>query len=509
MNGQLNEQPLVELIREIVSQGLDGVLRLRHGAVRVVVYFERGEIIYAAANIRELRFSEYLKKQEVMSEEEVQALGDSKSDLALAASLSASGQIDQKTVNRLMTKQVVDVLRVALLWPEGTWEFDSRAHLDDPIRVRIDARSLLLQAARKMQPEMIAERLPNHEEVISQAAAVSDSATLSPEEGYLLSRLANPDSLKDLIVSSGLPEAEVLRSLYALALAGFAKRERWPSALRKDRAFIVPATPPVAEETVAEGSQAEASVHSMATELEELLQRLDNAASHYEVLNLKHEATTEEIKNSYYSLARRYHPDLFHMQKGTPLHASVESAFAKIAQAYVTLTDPKKRSGYNAKLAAREKVKLAAVEVPKASERDRLRAEAAKKEQAVAEENDLARAETSFQEGFLALQQGQTKAAIVSLAAAARLAPAEARFRAYYGRALATVEATRRLAEAELQAALKLDPENFGYRLMLAELYFDLGFLRRAEGELKRALIAEPNNPSGLKLLRRIEAAAT
>jgi predicted Zn-dependent protease len=107
------------------------------------------------------------------------------------------------------------------------------------------------------------------------------------------------------------------------------------------------------------------------------------------------------------------------------------------------------------------------------------------------------------------LQQGQTKAAIVSLAAAARLAPAEARFRAYYGRALATVEATRRLAEAELQAALKLDPENFGYRLMLAELYFDLGFLRRAEGELKRALIAEPNNPSGLKLLRRIEAAAT
>ena len=68
---------------------------------------------------------------------------------------------------------------------------------------------------------------------------------------------------------------------------------------------------------------------------------------------------------------------------------------------------------------------------------------------------------------------------------------------------------TRRLAEAEMQAALKLDPENFGYRLMLAELYFDLGFLRRAEGELKRALKAEPNNPAGLRLLRRIEAAAT
>ena len=42
MNGQLNEQPLVELIRELVSQRRDGVLRLRHDPVKVVVYFEAG-----------------------------------------------------------------------------------------------------------------------------------------------------------------------------------------------------------------------------------------------------------------------------------------------------------------------------------------------------------------------------------------------------------------------------------------------------------------------------------
>ena len=124
-------------------------------------------------------------------------------------------------------------------------------------------------------------------------------------------------------------------------------------------------------------------------------------------------------------------------------------------------------------------------------------------------EADPARAESSFQEGFVALQQGQTRAAIINLAAAARLAPTEARFRAYYGRALAAQADTRRLAEAELQAAVKLDPENLSYRLMLAELYFDLGFFRRAEGELKRVMSAEPNNAGGLKLMRRLEAATT
>ena len=154
------------------------------------------------------------------------------------------------------------------------------------------------------------------------------------------------------------------------------------------------------------------------------------------------------------------------------------------------------------------------MEIPKQSEEDKVRAkaakEAAKKEQSeAAGETDFARAESSFQEGFIALQQGQIQAAIVSLAAAARLAPGEARFRAYYGRALGAVEATRRLAEAELQAALKLDPNNFSYRLMLAQLYFDLGFYRRAESELKRVLAAEPNNSGAHKLLRRLETTTT
>jgi len=508
MNGQLNEQPLVELIREIFSQSLEGVLRLRHGAVKVVIYFERGDIVYAAANVRELRFTEYLKKQGLFSETELQSFRD-KSDLALAASLSASGQIDLKTISKLLTQQVVDVLRVALLWREGSWEFDSRAHLEDSLRVKIDARNLLLQAARKMQPQVITERLPNQAEVLTQGSEITEAAALSPEEGYMLSRLANPDSLKNLIVSSGLSEADALRSIYGLALAGFAKRERWPSVLKKDRPYVAPAAPVAVEET-AEPTAADVSVHTTADEVEDLLRRLDTATTHYDVLNLKPEATTEEIKNSYYSLARRYHPDLFHKQKGTPLHASVESAFAKIAQAYVTLADPKQRASYNAKLAAREKVKRASVEVPKATQPDRPQAEVLKKQnaQAVAQ-SDLARAESSFQEGFLALQQGQTKAALVSLAAAARLAPDQARFRAYYGRALATTETTRRLAEAELQTALKLDPENSNYRLMLAELYFELGFLRRAEGELKRVLRAEPSNPGGLKLMRRLETATT
>jgi len=51
-----------------------------------------------------------------------------------------------------------------------------------------------------------------------------------------------------------------------------------------------------------------------------------------------------------------------------------------------------------------------------------------------------------------------------------------------------------------------LDPANAVYRTMLAELYFDLNFHRRAKAELDRALALDPNNPSAHSLLRKLES---
>jgi predicted Zn-dependent protease len=94
---------------------------------------------------------------------------------------------------------------------------------------------------------------------------------------------------------------------------------------------------------------------------------------------------------------------------------------------------------------------------------------------------------------------------VTHLASASHQDPTQARYRAYYGRALGASEATRRVAETEIQAAVKLEPGNAIYRTMLAELYFDLKFHRRAQTELDRALAIDPNNPSARSLLRKLE----
>ena len=90
------------------------------------------------------------------------------------------------------------------------------------------------------------------------------------------------------------------------------------------------------------------------------------------------------------------------------------------------------------------------------------------------------------------------------LGEAALLVPRQARYRAYYGRALARDKSARRQSEAELQAAIALDEGNVSYRVMLAELYQEHGLRRRAEGELERALKLDPAHAAARRLLEQL-----
>jgi curved DNA-binding protein CbpA len=58
----------------------------------------------------------------------------------------------------------------------------------------------------------------------------------------------------------------------------------------------------------------------------------------YSIMNLERSASDLDIKKSYLSLAKRFHPDVF---KGSP------DIFKRISDAYNTLRDPKKREDYD------------------------------------------------------------------------------------------------------------------------------------------------------------------
>jgi curved DNA-binding protein CbpA len=267
------------------------------------------------------------------------------------------------------------------------------------------------------------------------------------------------------------------------------ERSDWPVALGVETSTLASKAP-------RKGRSQEANTRAVETDefadLDALFARLKIAKHHYEILEVATLATIDEIKNAYHALALRFHPDRFH-QSDPELRNKVESAFARIAQAYEVLSDQSLRSDYDARLTS----KSAAT----GGQKSVTPGKGSNGAKQPGPSTDLNRAEVSFQHGLDALKRNRHDEAIRFLAEAAMLSPREARYRAHYGHALIRQPSTRRIAETELQAALSLEPENTDYRVMLAELYKKVGLHKRAEGEINRALATDPTNKAARELL--------
>ena len=495
MNGQLHENPLPELIREILIKKLSGRLKIENNKIKVAIYFRTSKLLYAASNVRTLRLAEYLVKSQILTRDDLKYIGHNIDDFQLAKLLITEKRTTPSQLEEQQLIQISDTLRLALAWTEGSWEFDHRSHLKEEVNFAVDVPGLLIETARRYPPKFTASRFLNFSEQISPVTDPPKVVNLLPTEVFLLSRVDVPLPLSDLVAISGLPESDTLRVVYSLALVGLITRQYWKVAFRgslSDPATKVePIKPP--------GDEA-APVVAPADQIETFLARLSKAKSHYEVLEVETGVTPSELKKAYYDIARRYHPDRFR-GSGSALLAQIESSFARITQAYDTLRDPGLRASYDSKLDAQRRAAQLAESAPKAHAEPTEVTESSTEDLQEPGMSPAQLAETQFKKGFAALELGDRNQAVGLLGAAARAVANEPRYRAYYGRALALHESTRRLAEAELQAAVKLEPNNADYRLMLAELYRDLGFQVRARGEAERALAKDPNNRKARDLI--------
>lgn len=491
MQGLLEKFPTAELIREISSKGLSGGLRLARERAKAAIYFEKGQVIFASSNLRAHRMHQIIKRRGLVDAPLDEGLFKATDD-ELAAALVQRGRLTAEALETIRLDQVLEVLRLTLLWTSGTFEFDPRVRPMEKTRVEIDLTGLLLECARRLPEDVARSRLA---ETGGNYLTVADKASanhLLPAEAFVLSRAQDQLTLNELVALSGLGEADGLRTIYALSLSGHLQRSDWPIAFVPGKAAPAKkAAPTKVPSPLLTAPEAEA------VDLQSLFARLAAAKDHYGVLGVGRLASMDELKNAYHDLARRFHPDRFH-QEEPDLRRRIDTAFAEIAQAYETLGDPELRSAYD----VRTTVNVPAVRGHEAAEP----AKEADGGRTAATTAKPAGAAACFRLGQEALRENRPEEAIQLLAEAAKLQPREARYRAQYGYALIKKSNTRRAAERELQAAVSLDPDNVSYRVMLAELYQALGLRRRAEGELERALSVDPKNKAARSLLLSLKS---
>ena len=206
----------------------------------------------------------------------------------------------------------------------------------------------------------------------------------------------------------------------------------------------------------------------------ELMMRLDKAvdANHYGVLELNAQADEDEIRSSYYLLARRYHPDRFRSGEMLDLLPRIEAFFSQVTEAYNTLADAELRKDFDDELI---------------SEDQRAKEKPEHDTSHLARQNYVAAKEL--------IKRKQFRQAIKFLENALELEENVPEYHVEFGSVIALNPVRREEAEEHLRRGLELDPTVIDGHTALADLLVKRDKTTNAIQVLTEALNWFPDHP--------------
>jgi DnaJ-domain-containing protein 1 len=199
-------------------------------------------------------------------------------------------------------------------------------------------------------------------------------------------------------------------------------------------------------------------------------------ASHFEVLGVSHDATEAQVREAYFRLARRFHPDVHHDPALSDLREQLEQIFVRLGEAYEVLCHPRLRDRYERELAAKgdEKASDLAQEIGRNADaaRDAIR----KGEESVARER--------YWEAIRLLESAIPRAE----------GEVKQRGRILLARAYARTTGWVKQGEELLLTVLREEPDNAEALVQLARIFRAQGLRSRALTTLRRVLALHPDH---------------
>lgn len=546
MQGNLSEQTAADVLGKVQGLQASGVLRVENGKAIRQLFIDSGAVIrFAASNLPAEGLTSLLKQKAGVTDDHLrQATAAKKQNELLGTALVRLGVLESALLAELTQEHVRQVLRAILALKEGRFRFQAG---DLPFRDQVDGgrsiAELLLQWGREStDPVEIRFRLGTPESFVRRAqtppAGLRD-VPLDAAEGYALSRLDVPTSLRDLCTLSPLPEEATLRAIYALRLAGMVRivaddettrpaprivgprpalqpspvSEPAPAPPHETEPLApagrppltstgapVPAPPQAASSAdpsplrvpgnggapQAEPSGPPTSSPAVGTGQVELVRPLSDLErqmlarfeqlhdqSMYDVLGIQSNVGTTDVRRAYYALARTLHPDKF---RHDDMKAKAEKVFARITEAYSTLSNAAMRGKYDEELARRS-----------GKNRDDPQVDPAV----------LAR--LNFNRGKEYYEKGKYPQALSFFANACQQDAAKGSYALYLGMTQAHNPRLRKQAAQSLLKAIELDPTSAEPYAQLGSLYLRLGQKERGQEMYRKALQWDGSNLEALR----------
>ncbi|HEY7515131.1 MAG TPA: DUF4388 domain-containing protein, partial [Vicinamibacteria bacterium] len=228
MQGTIEEGVLPGLLREIYVGRKSGTLQFLRGDDRYSVRFARGTIINVQTNVTEGRLGELLQKRGLVSAHDLARAAEFvvRQKMRLGQALIKLGALDKSQLEDAIALHVHDSLARVFLWNEGTYEFveEEVPEAESELTLKFSTGELILEAVRATSdPDVVRYALGDIDRVLQHShdpLLRFQKITLSPADGFVLSRVDDTTTAREVIQLIPLPADETQRSLFGLLCTG-------------------------------------------------------------------------------------------------------------------------------------------------------------------------------------------------------------------------------------------------------------------------------------------------
>ena len=461
---ELDHDP-ARTLSEVAQQHGSGVLSCVRGKQRRIVCLQDGALVHVASNAIEEQVDAYLVRSRLLPAHERKAWLEESARLgrSVAALLAERPGIDRSALEATVSARNRDLFLAALDAADAEYRFE-RGTPNLAAELVVPQACLPLVFAHALRPvrplDVVRVRIgpPGFRPTRSPDAEQRlVGIELTAAAQAILAQADGSRPLGEIVARDPNDEAAALRTVYGLLLIGALGGADDVRPSRRARADAV--------------------------SRDEVQARVGRAiaADHYAVLGVKLECTADEVRDAYYFLARRYHPDRFRAGDLADMLGDIERYFTQVTEAYNTLIDPERRAQYDEEAAAR------AVGPRKDPQQD-----------------SAFLAKQNFFRGQKLAERHQYLDAVRSFENAIQLDPSKAVYHLELGRVLALHPRRRADAEVSLQKALEMDPSLVDGYLALAELYRRVDRAEDALRMVREALRWDPDHEAAAAALQEL-----
>ena len=237
--GDLGTTAVPRLLNAYYESRHVGELKLQHGQVLKVVYFEAGRPVYAASNLAQERFGRFCVRKAVLSETDLQQVAalSQEQGVRTGEAMVRLGLLSEERRRELLEQQVKEILWATFAWTQGSYGFSpQRPQRADLVRLSVFPGDLILEGVLRTEPLVaLRQRMGAQRKLFPRTDPPYglNEFQLSGGQALLLAYADGSKTVEDLLALTDLPEREALGALRAFELLGLIEERREDGGRRR------------------------------------------------------------------------------------------------------------------------------------------------------------------------------------------------------------------------------------------------------------------------------------